>query len=598
VSGPFVVENMARYTSGPPFSQTFELRMTSPAIKPLNERLRPLSCLATHQSFKRLLKFWLWIGITLFAYTAVCQQPAAQQPPDAKPAPSQPAQTPQPGSSPQPTPTTPPITPEPSPSQTSLPIPSQSPPPTASLPQPNSLPKATPSPEPAPFVVPNLPGPSPVPSNAQSPAASPSLQVPTPSGQSAQSLNSLTLDEALRLANAIASSFQQAGLNERIAAEDVKQAQAAFLPRVTTPLSYLYTSPALGLPPATPRTPSYLANNAISEYQAYLNVAGDIDIAGRLRATLAKNRALLAAAHAGTEVARRALSQAVIEAYYGLALATAQLRAAELNLAAAEEFERITSLLFSGGEVASVDLTRAQLQTVARRDELERARANEQVAAGSLRVLVGYDFTTPISTTDLALGAPVDSEFQQFKVDDISHRPEFAQFEAQLRAAREEVRIARADRLPQLSYSLLGGFDTDSLKAPRLKEHTGVSGALSLSIPIFDWGASRSRERQARLRAQVAENERTIALRGFTQQFYAAQTQVISAATRIRLAGAGITQAQNNVNASIARYRAGEAQIIEVTDALTTLAAQRFALYQAIFDYQTALARLRQAAGQ
>ena len=416
--------------------------------------------------------------------------------------------------------------------------------------------------------------------------------------QNSQGSGLLTLDDALRRANALASSFQQAGLNEKIAAEDVRQAQAAFLPRVSAPLSYLYTSPALGLPPGTPRIQSFLANNAISEYQAYLNVSGDIDIAGRLRATLAKNRALLEAAHAGTEVARRALAQAVIEAYYGLALATAQRNAAELNLTAAEEFERITSLLFEGGEVASVDLTRAQLQTIARRDELERARANEEVAAGSLRVLVGYDFASPISTTDLALAAPVDFEFLQFKVNDIPRRPEFAQFEAQIRAAKQEVRIARADRLPQFSYSLLGGFDTDSLGPPRLKEHTGVSAAFNLTIPIFDWGASRSRERQAQLRAQVVEIDRTIALRGFTQQFYAAQAQVTSAVTRIRLAGTGVTQAQTNLNASIARYRAGEAQIIEVTDALTTLAAQRFALYQAIFDYQTALARLRQSTGQ
>ena len=385
----------------------------------------------------------------------------------------------------------------------------------------------------------------------------------------------LTLDEALRLAATQASGFQQAALNERSAAEDVKQAQAAFLPRVSAPLSYLYTTPALGLPPGTPRTQSFLANNAISEYQAYVNVAGDFDIAGRLRATLEKNRALLAAAHAGTEVARRALVQAVIETYYGLALATAQLRAAEQNLAAAEEFERVTSLLLSGGEVASVDLTRAQLQTITRRDELERARANEAVSAGALRVLVGYDFTRPISTSDLALTLPVDADFQQFKVDDVSRRPEFNQFEAQLRAAKQEVRIARADRLPQLSYSILGGFDTDSFKPPRLKEHTGVSAAFSLTIPIFDWGATRSKERQARLRAEIAENERTMALRGFTQQFYAAQAQVASAATRIRLARTAITKAQENLDASIARYRAGEAQIVEVTDALTTLAGAK-----------------------
>ena len=408
----------------------------------------------------------------------------------------------------------------------------------------------------------------------------------------------LSLDEALRLANAQASAFQTALLNERLAAEDVRQAQAAFLPKVSTPLSYIYTSPALGLPPGEPRGPSFVSADGIGVYDALVNVSGDFDIAGRLRATLAKNRALLGAAHAGAEVARRELAQAVAEAYYGLALANAQLRAAEKNLDAAKEFERITSLLLSGGEVAPVDLTRAQLQTLARRDELEKARGNEAVAAGSLRVFVGYDFARPIGTIDLALALPIDSEYHQFKAEDVSRRPEFTQLDQQLRAARQEIKIARADRLPSLSYFVNGGFDTDSVKSPRLKEHTGVSTGISFSIPIFDWGASRSREQQARLRVEVAENEQTLALRGFTQQFYAAQTQAATAAARINLAREGVTKAQDNVAASIARYRAGEAQIVEVTDAQTTLVDQRNALYQAIFDYRTALARLRQATAQ
>jgi len=416
--------------------------------------------------------------------------------------------------------------------------------------------------------------------------------------QTASPTPQLSIDEALRLANAQASTFQSAVINERIAEEDVRQARAAFLPKVSTPLSYIYTSPALGLPPGEPRAPSFISADAIGVTDALVNVAGDFDIAGRLRASLARNRALLAAAHAGTDVARRALAQAVIEAYYGLALADVQRRAAAGNLAAAAEFERVTSLLLSGGEVASVDLTRAHLQTLARRDELERARANEEVAAGALRVFVGYEFSRPINTTDLSLELPIDSAYRDFKAEDVSRRPEFVQLEQQLRAARQEIRIARADRLPSLSYSINGGFETDSFKAPRLKEHSGVSAAVSFSIPIFDWGATRSRERQARLRVDLAENERTIALRGFTQQFYAARSQVETATSRIALAREGVAKAQDNVAASIARYRAGEAQIVEVTDAQTTLVEQRNALYQAIFDYQTALARLKQATGR
>jgi outer membrane protein len=422
------------------------------------------------------------------------------------------------------------------------------------------------------------------------------VQQPAPNVVTNQT--SVTLEEALRLADTQASTYQAAILNERIAAEDVKQARAAFLPKVSAPLGYIYTSPAQGLPPGEPRAPSFIASDAIGAYEALANVSGDFDIAGKLRATLQKNRALLAAAHAGTEVAKRALAQAVIESYYGLALAIAQSRAAEGNLTAAQEFERITSMLLNAGEVAAVDLTRAQLQTLSRRDELERARVNEEIAAGSLRVLVGYDFTRPLSTTDLALALPDASEYQQFKVDDVARRPEFTQLEQQLRAARHEITIARADRLPALSYSINGGFDTDSLRAPRLKEHSGVSAAIFLTIPIFDWGASRSKERQARLQVQVAENERKMAERGFTQQFYAARAQAANAAARIALAREGVVKAQDNVTASIARYRAGEAQIVEVTEAQTTLVTQRSALYQAIFDYQVALARLKQATGQ
>lgn len=407
----------------------------------------------------------------------------------------------------------------------------------------------------------------------------------------------LPLDEAIRLANTQASAFQQAQLGERIAAEDIKQARAAFLPKVSNLWNYAYTSPLISPPPGTPRGPSFVANNGIGEYEGVVNISGDIDISGKLRATLARNRALLESARAGTEIAKLVLEQATVESYYSLSLAAAQRSSAEQNLAAAENFEKITSWLFSGGEVAAVDLTRAQLQTTGRRDELERARANELIAADALRVLVGYGFEKPIAVADLATLIPSDDETARFAVEMISRRPEFVQFDAERRAAEQESRAARAERRPQLSYSANGGFDTDSIREGRLRQHTGVSMAFNLSIPIFDWGASKSREQQARLKMQIADNQKALAQRTLAQQFFSARTLALSAITRIRLAATGVTQAQTNLEASIARYRAGEAQIVEVTDAQTTLAAQRLAYYQALFDYQVALSRLKQTSG-
>jgi multidrug efflux system outer membrane protein len=479
------------------------------------------------------------------------------------------------------------------PAQTQTPKPSQTP----AQPQPSATTQPPPSsttPQASPSASPAAPSQTASPSQTQTPPAN-DTQTNAPSAQQA---GATSLDEVLRLANAQVSGLQQAQLNERVAAEDVRQARAAFLPKLTTPLDYIYTSPTLDRPLGEPRTQSFIANNAISEYQALVSVAGDVDLSGRLHATLARANALLDAARAGTQVARRTLEQTTVEAYYGLALAAAERRSAELNLSAAQEFELITSLLLKGGEVASVDLTRAELQTNQRQNELEQARANETVAQDAVRALAGYDATREVTATDLSTLVPAPGEVERFTAEMTARRPELAQFDAERRAAQQEIRIARADRLPQLSYTVNGGFDTDSIKFPRLREHTGFSAAVHVVIPIFDWGATRSRERQAQVRLQIAENERAQAVRGFAQQFNSARVQALSAATRIRLADAGVRLAQSNVNASIARYRAGEAQIVEVTDAQTTLAAQRLAFFQALFDYQIALSRLRQAAGQ
>jgi outer membrane protein TolC len=408
------------------------------------------------------------------------------------------------------------------------------------------------------------------------------------------------LDEAIKLALTQASTFEQATFNERIAAEDVQQARAAFLPRVIAAPTLIYTSPAIGVnrQPGTAREPSFLGANAITEYQGLANVSGELDIAGRLRAMLRRNQALLEAARAGTESARRTLVEATEETYYGFALASERRVAAEQNVAAAEEFERTTALQVAGGEAAPVDQIRARLQTTTRRDELEQARAAESLAADSLRVLIGYEFTQPVRTTELLLAVPEVGEVERYTDDAIKRRPELQQFAAERRAALEEIKAARAERRPQLTYSVSGGFISDSLRPPNIREHTGVAATVGVSVPLFDAGVTRSRVRQAELRARVAESARILAERNLAQAFFSARAQAISAAARIRLASTGILDAEQNLTASLARYRAGEAEILEVTDAQNTLIAQRTALYQAIFDYQVARARLRQATGQ
>lgn len=409
---------------------------------------------------------------------------------------------------------------------------------------------------------------------------------------------SLTVDEAIGLALNQSSAYRVTQLDERIAAEDVKQARAALFPQITVPLTYFGTTPSQVREEGEPLIYSYVSSSAINETIALLNASGEVDISGRLRASLRRSRYQLDAARAGTLIARRQLALDTVDAYYNLVLAREKRRFAEETLALAEGFLKVTQDVQQRGEDESegADQLRASVQASIRRDELEQARAGEMAAMDVLRSLTGVDFQTPINVSGIATDLPTVSDFNNFTEEQLKTRPEFSQAEANRRAALAEARTARGERLPQLTYTLNGGFDAADFRP--LKRYSGGSAIVTLTIPVFDFGASRSRETQARLRAQSAELQRETTLRQLRQEFYTARANALAALVRIRETQAASDNALKNLIIILARYRAKKAEITDVVDAQSAFVEARLANSQAIIDYRTSRIRLETNLGQ
>ena len=455
----------------------------------------------------------------------------------------------------------------------------------------------TPQPTPAGTTNPVI---APTPTNPVTTATPPST-VNLPSPTSPQTIAPISRDQAVQMTLQQVSTYNQTQLNERLAAEDLRQSKAALYPRITSNPTLIFTSPSLtgNNPNGTMRPPSFLGANAITEYQGLATATGEIDTSGRIKATIRRNQALLEAARSGTEAARRNLIVGLDEAYLNLALATTKKAAAEENLRLAADFENLTKLLAEGGEVPPIDGVRAEVQTAARRDEFLQTQLAEQQAADALRVFLGYDFSQPVSVGDLLTSVPNLSELENLTVGAVDQvRPEIAQINAEIRAANADVKIARAERRPQVTYIFDGGFISDALLPRPILDTLGVRATVGVTVPIFDFGLSKSRETQAQIRAQTAEQSKIFTTRMLEQQYRAAVLQAHSARDRIRLIGDNIKNAEKVVEVSTLRYRAGEAQFTEVTDAQTQVITQRTTLYQAIYDYQIALARIRQAVGK
>jgi outer membrane protein TolC len=417
-----------------------------------------------------------------------------------------------------------------------------------------------------------------------------------PGGGGTGPARSLTVEEAIALALAQTNAYRQAQLDERIAAQDVRQARAAFLPQLTIPLTYFGTTPSQVRAEGEPLVYSYVSSSAINETIGLANAAGEIDISGRLRASLRSKQHLLEAARAGTLAARRTLVLETVDAYYGLVLARQRRRLAEETLSLAEGFLKVTEGMIQRGEGEESDVLRARAQVSARRDELEQARAGEAAAMDVLRVSTGVDFATPIDVSRITQNLPTAVDFSNYTEELIKSRPELTLLDAQKRAALAEARVARDERLPQISYNLNGGFDAGDFKP--LKRYAGGSATVTLTIPVFDFGASRSREAQARLRAQQLDALRESTLRQLRQEFYTARATALSALTRIKETEAGATAAQQAMTLVFARYRAKKATLTDVVDAQAAYAEARLAYFQAIIDYRTSRIRLESTLGQ
>jgi len=411
-----------------------------------------------------------------------------------------------------------------------------------------------------------------------------------PFGSRTPGHRSVSVEEAVEMALRNASLYQQARVDESIAREDVRQARAAFLPQFSVPLTYIGNTTSQVRAPGDPVIYSFVSSSAINETSAFINATGALDLSGRLRAALRRGRAQLAAAQAGTLAARRALVIATVDAYYGLALARQKRRLADETLALAEAFVKVAESMKARGEVEETDVLRARSAALLRRDELEQARAAEAAAMDLLRTLTGVDFGTHIAQPLLTNDLPSASDFDDYTEELIKARPELRQLDALKLAALEEARVARRELWPDLTYSLNGGFDAADFRP--LSRYSGGQAIVSLNIPVFNWGASRSRETQAKLRAQSLDLQRDSTLQQLRQEFYTARAGALSAIERARMTRAATTVSQQTLTLTFASYRLKKGTILDVIDAQANYAAARLAHYQAIADYRTNRIRL------
>ena len=404
----------------------------------------------------------------------------------------------------------------------------------------------------------------------------------------------LTLDDALVRARRNSPQFQAALAEAQIAHEDAKQAKDALLPTITYNNEMLYTQ---GNGTGSVR---YVANNAVHEYTSQGNVHEVLSVAGIYEVRRASAGAALARARA--EIASRGLVVTVVQSYFGVLAAQSKANLAQKADDEGEQFLKLTQNLERGGEVAHSDVIKAELQAQERKRQLREALLTLLNARLDFAVLLFPDFSDRFVLADdlhASIPLPTLGEVQQQASNE---NPDVRAALASVEQATDEVGVERAAYLPSLSLDYFYGIDaaqfaTNGIFDNRSVPNLGSSAAASLNIPIWNWGATQSRVKQAQIRRAQSARELSFAQRKLLAEIQSLYNEAETALDELAGLQRSADLAGESLKLTTLRYKGGEATVLEVVDAQTTAALAANAYEDGAVRYRLALANLQTLTG-
>jgi outer membrane protein TolC len=384
--------------------------------------------------------------------------------------------------------------------------------------------------------------------------------------------------------------FRAALTEAGLAREDRVQARAALLPGVN------YTTGAVYSEPTGAQSPRFIAANGVREYTSQGNAHESVGFSSV--ADYRRSHAAEALAKARAEIASRGLVVTVVENYYGAIVAQRKMANAEQAANEARRFMTLSQQLEHGGEVAHSDAIKAQLQANDRERDLQEARLAEEKARLALAVLVFPTFTQDFNLVDdLRFPTPLP-EFKEVQQLAAQNNAELKAAVAAARVASWEVQAAIGGHLPTLTLDYFYGIDapTYAVRTDGIR-NLGYQVSATLQLPIFNWGATQSKVRQAQLRRAQAQVELSAAQRQALADLQTFYSEASVARNQIETLRQSADLAAESLRLTNLRYQAGEATALEVVDAQNTLALARNTYDDGEVRYRVALANLQTLTG-
>jgi len=304
---------------------------------------------------------------------------------------------------------------------------------------------------------------------------------------------------------------------------------------------------------------------------ARLNARWNLDVFGRSTTGYLASRYDAEAARGNRDAVELQVASRVANAYFDVVAARQQLEIVQTQLATQNDLASLVEFRYEQGLATSLDVLQ-QRSAVSGTEALQPpARLSLQVAEQTLAVLLGSDPAHPPATSDSLPepGAPPDPGSP---AELVARRPDLHAAQATYEASRSRLTSTTLELLPTLQANASAGWSY--VFAPDLDTLEGWSVGGSLSVPLFNGGATHGR-----IRASKAARDQ--AMHSWNQALLSAASDVRTALSQDRENAARREAVDNQLLAARLTYEESQERYLSGVDTFLNVLAAWNSLQQA-----------------
>lgn len=395
----------------------------------------------------------------------------------------------------------------------------------------------------------------------------------------------LSLKQCLQKARDNNPALKSSGWDNRIAEENRRLAAAAQYPRLDAQAGY-----TMQLEPQAVKMGGVTAETQEPDF-AFAGIAATYTLYdfGRRDARIRQADAYAGATSQEFMATGGDVALQVIEAYFRILEADRNVQAAAEEVVQITEHRRAAQVFLEEGVVTRNDVLQADVRLASARQKLMAATNRRENAWLMLNFLTGSTAEFRGELEEAATPAAASKG-----ADTPANRHDIKAQQQILEAREFEVKENRENYIPEL-YARLG---MDYVQNDKVREQAIYSATVGIRVNLFDgFAAQAARERAVKQRSKQQDLLRLAEQRA-RLEIATARNDADTAHERISVTEAAIRQSEENLRINKERYQERVGIASEVLDAQTLVTQAKTDYYRALYDYQTATARLLNARGE